>query len=137
MVLIIGSSPRRGKRQQHISLSRAPSGTRMWPSIHRRISRWSRTSVPEDPPLARLSRSPAPFPAHAYTKTVSGCIRAHLGGAALEKTMSVTQLRARGASPQSSPPVPRVTADALLHKKLASRHWDDFRAEHLHAQDIE
>ena len=33
--------------------------------------------------------------------------------------MSVTQLRARGASPQSSPPVPRVTADALLQKKLA------------------
>ena len=55
----------------------------------------------------------------AYTETVSGCIRLHLGGAALEKTMSVTQLRARGASPEPSTPLPRVTAGTLLEKKLS------------------
>ena len=55
---------------------------------------------------------------HAYTRAVSGCIRSYLGGAALEITMSVTQLRARGASSSNSPAA-RVTADALLEKKLS------------------
>jgi 3-methyl-2-oxobutanoate hydroxymethyltransferase len=47
----------------------------------------------------------------------------HLGGAALEKTMSVTQLRAPGAlsvSSASEPcPPPRVTSATLLEKKLS------------------
>jgi 3-methyl-2-oxobutanoate hydroxymethyltransferase len=47
--------------------------------------------------------------------SVSGCIRSFLGGVALEKNMSVTQLRARGVSS----PVSRLTSDALLEKKRA------------------
>ena len=51
---------------------------------------------------------------------VSGCIRKFFRGAALENTMSITQLRAREALPSASkPPVPRLTSDSLLDKKRA------------------
>jgi len=53
----------------------------------------------------------------AYTNSCSGCIRAYLGGVALEIIMSVTQLRTRGAVS----PAPRVTAETLLQKKLANQ----------------
>jgi 3-methyl-2-oxobutanoate hydroxymethyltransferase len=55
------------------------------------------------------------FPAVRYTDLRSGCIRCLSRGVALEKTMSVTQLRASGAML----PVPRVTSDTLLQKKFA------------------
>jgi 3-methyl-2-oxobutanoate hydroxymethyltransferase len=52
-----------------------------------------------------------------YTDSCSGCIRAPRG-VALEKIMSITQLRVCG---ESIPPVTRLTSDALLAKKRAAQ----------------